>query len=375
MYAKLVTKATTVSANVYFNTLLDVITGVITSSSSLDSGLFDTTSSTIINTVPTTWETYDSAANTSALILSGCMPRVIRSPWTDSNTNHKYVHVGQINSTNTNPIIEFLHAEGWNSSTNVANNIVATPNTATATATRWYRPINLTNPTSGFVTIISASDSHLFVWNSSSLTGAFNGYIFLSEFSRDDAFNSVTNGYPSWFMEGADSTTLDYPGSNISSSNHTGGITRIYDPGSNLDTNHRPISTSTYGNWAMSTRLHNGENTYQSSTLRFGGLATIGSNNYFGYNNSFYRDASKNPSIPLAEIRIIATGGGLTSGGLYSPIAYGSVSSKSPYIYATKSGWQSLDEIDIGGYRYTNLICNSYTAAQANASTILVKQV
>lgn len=369
MYAKIVTKATTFSANVYFNTLLDVITGVITSTSSLDSGLFDAASSSIISTVPTTWSTYDSAANTSTLILSGCMPRVIRSAWSDSASNYKYVHVGQINSTNTNPVIEFIHGEDWNSTTNSGTNLVAVPTTATTSATRWFRSINQTNPSSGFVTIVSASDTHLFVWNSSNLTGAYNGYYFLSEFTRDDAFNTVSNGYPSWFAEGGTYDATDFMGSAITAS-HQGTITRIYDPGTNTDSNHRQCADGTGSNWGIVTRLTNFKNTALTSTTRSGGLASVGSSNYFGYNSSFYRDSSKNPSIPLAELRIVTL-----NNPTYTPIAYGSVSQKSPYIYATKSGWQSLDEIDIGGYRYTNLICNSYTAAQANASTILVKQV
>ncbi len=366
MYAKLVTKATTVSANVYYNTLMDVITGVITSSSSLDSGLFDTSSSNIINTVPTTWSTFDSAANTGAVILSGCMPRVIRSPWSDSASNYKYVHTQQVNSTNTTILIDFLHAEGWNSTTNTGNNILFAPRTASATTYFWYNPINLTNPTAGFVTIVSASDTHLFVWTSQDLIGTFGGYNFLSEYTRDDPYNTVSNGYPSWFMEGGNKIAPGYSGNTTSS--HSGTITRVYNPATNSDNNHRSMMDTGIYRWGMLTPLHRIDQVTGGPAQIAGGLATVGSSNYFYYNNQYFRDANKNPAIPLAEIRIA------TIDNNQAACAYGSVSQKSPYIYVTKSGWQSLDEIDIGGYRYTNLQCNQNGNA-SYGSTILLKQV
>ena len=89
MYAKLVTRAgsptlgyanstTNAIANVavWFNTVIDVITGTVSNVSSVNSTIFDTGLCEIISNVATGWTVYDNTASNSVFVSTPAAPPV-----------------------------------------------------------------------------------------------------------------------------------------------------------------------------------------------------------------------------------------------------------------------------------------------------------
>lgn len=371
MFARLVTNITTFSANVYYNTLMDVITGAISNTSQLDSTLFSQGSSAINSTVAPGWSTYISSANAagSSYILSGCAPRVIRAPWSDDGNQYKYLWTGVTHSTNTYNQIYVYPAESWNTSTKVGGNVFSTPATTSQTTQLWNSFVQYdTNPgTTGTVTIVSASPNHLFVGYNKIGTAYFNNYFFLSEYTRDDPWNTVGNGYPSWFSMGQ-----FYGGSYQASGNtgySSGTITRGLNSTTGVDSNHAIMSDASTTYITTLTRYYNIAATNWSTYKPFGLIG--GTHSAAGYdlvNNYNIRDANRNAAIPLNEFRL-AMGTYLNQTYGLGLFAGGSITTKAPYIYGTKnSNFSNLDEIVINGNLYQALkLINS-------DSTILIKE-
>lgn len=368
MYAKLVTNAAAITTGEYFNALIGVITGTVTNINQLPATTFNQGASEIISTVSPGWSVHDNAAATA--ILAGVTPVVIKAPWSDDATKYKYIWVGQVNSTAGSVNIHFNPAEGWNATTHTATSIYAAPPTTTQTSRAvFYAGVAyMLAPSAGFVTVISASANHLFVWTSNDLLGTFNSYVFCSEYSRDDPWNTVANGYPSWFLEGNTGTGLA-----LSTGAAGGTAIRTYDSRSNADVNHLimgvagTLSATSYI-WALAGRYR------PAGNPSFRGLGAANNTTNSALATPVIRDGSKNISYAMSEIRMIwnqDTAYIDTTG----PYLFGSVSAKSPYIYLISRVWASLDEIDISGTRYTNLVCNNSAYTSTAASTVAVKKV
>ena len=425
MYAKLVTKAgsptlgyanatTNATANiaVWFNTVMDVITGAITNVNSVNSTVFDTSLCEIISTVAPGWSIYDNTAS-NAVFSNTAPPLIIRAAHTDNANAYKYLWCGIPGNTshaNTfgGPVIRWIPMEDWNSSTNVPTNaliaISNTPNSFTSGYTNWYDcPGNLSGGSGypaahtdgmskGTTTIISASASHLYMWTCHDQFGAntslFQGNFLVSEYSRDDAWNTPENGFPSWGMFGSSGAAITQ-GANTGSDGGT--IIRILNPNTGANSTHLAPYTSvgqTTYNYSLRSRLsayvmgQNSSGTYVPYTQNtaYGSWGKMG--NYTNYPPSFRdaRNSANNPGFALSDIRIVPTGGiyDTPSATYYGThIAYGSITAKSPYIYLFRGQYQNLDEFSIDGVGYINLNTtnNSIVTNTMFATTIVVKKV
>ena len=419
MYAKLVTKygsptlayantSTNAIANVavWFNTVVDVITGTITNVNSVNSTVFDTSLCEIVSNVASGWTLYDNTASNSVFVSTPAAPPVIiRAPYTDNASAYKYLWVAvPANTTQINayggPIVRWIPMEDWNPTTNTGTNqLISISNVANASGISvftnfydcpMYHPSGTAPANVGLTTIISASQSHLFVWAFHDIYGTntsnFLGNFLVSEYSRDDAWNTVENGWPSWGMWGCS-------GNGHLQTNDSGTVIRVLNPNTGQNSTHLAPYTSyllTTYNYTLRGRL-----SYYGLQSNTSGISSPGltSNNapgswgkmgtYLNYppNNRDVRNNANNIAFAISDIRIVPTLGISDSSvsALYGvgPIAYGSITTKSPYIYLFRSQYQNFDEFSIDGVTYVNLITNnnSVTTNGNFATTVIVKKV
>lgn len=392
MYAKLVMK-TTATSNGLFNNLIGVITGTISNTSSLDSNTFDTSLSTIINTVSPGWEVWDSQASTGA--IGNVVPQVIRSAWSDSNNYHKYLWVGNMSgdtnaaAVTANVWLNWLPAEGWDTSTNTGNNILVTAYTTRNGNSNWYAvPGYTTNTTVPLTIIVSASQTHLLIYTANTTASpAYKGHIFLSEYTRDDAWNTVNNGYPAWYMEGQTSVNA----ATVFITNSNGTIPRIRTI-AGTNTNHLAMMTTS---GATSNRIsHNGTNylvvsktaipgntNMHSSTVHAGISGILGetSGDTHPYRNPFpgnirnTMDSSLRTALPLGDLQLRNGTNIITA--TSTAYAWGSITEKTPFLYVFNNTlWTNLDEIVIDGTTYTLLKFTNCGTQEFTGSSILLKQ-
>jgi hypothetical protein len=308
--------------------------------------------------------------------VTGATPVVIKAPYSDDGTKFKYMWVAPTCAT----IGQFMNwqwipAEDWNATTNTSTNILVTPpTTTTSTGSTWYSCPSYGTPNfvnNGMTWIISASATHLFVWFSNDNTGLTVGNtVFVCEYTREDSWNTVANGYPAWLMtatSAAGGAIAEENGVLIRALNISGGGTAD----SNMVAMWTNNTAYTNSNWALTTRFRYRKqfpSTFALTNMPTG-LNTIGTIYQYWGNSIFARDSAKAQSLLLADIRL-----DIQSGSYNLFIQGGSLTAKAPYIYVFRSQWQSLDEVDIAGSRYTNLIINNTTPGTAT-STLLVKQV
>jgi hypothetical protein len=418
VFAKLVTVSNnSVSANVFFNSLISLITGTLTANTDLNPSTFNQSASYIINTVAPGWSVVDSQANLVgySTVLPGRPPVVIAAPWTDSPDYAKYLWITPSHSSNTVLNIAAIPSEGWYSNVKSfgANGTIA-PLATIATQysnttggngnnASFFRgwndiigPMGNDLSTNGTVTIVSASQSHLLVVSYRNLTGtSFNNYFFLSEDSRDDPWNTVGNGYPSWYVEGASNTAgqvFNAERSSLATNAHGGYVARMYNTANNVDYSFSssPASsmtpTATFltvnSNWGVTSRYINW-NGYSSTIEGISrpyiprGLAQAGIASFYLGNNNNARDVNRSPAFGMSELKLtpltLGTGVGISQAN--NIWVGGSINAKTPYLYLFRSQYQSLDEISFGGSTWMNLILNSALAGTTNASCIIVKEV
>ena len=392
MFAKLVTNASpTVSANVYFNTIVDVITGVITSNTQLNVSTFIPAASYIINTDPPGWTEVDSQANSAGTnwVLSGCAPVVIAAPWTDAanvQTQQKFLYLAATNSTNSNIIIQTwpidyyvsntsgkFYYNAFNSNSNPSTSLLV--NNTNRANTDLVSFMSGAVSQNGFTTIISASQAHLLVATYTNLTSPFlNNYFFCSEYSRDDPWNTVGNGYPSWFID-VSSNNNGWASSTTTNVN-IGYIARTINTATGTDNSWTPSWTATTGgNWGLASRAipfgQAGISPIATGTFLPRGLSSAGQAGFFSGNQILARDSNKNSSGLVSELRLINLAQG-TSFNSNTMFAGGSVSAINPYVYLFRSQYSTLDELLLGSNTYMNLIMNTNLAGQTNASSVLV---
>lgn len=438
MFAKLVTaKSATVSANVFYNTLIGVITGTVTSNSQLDPTTFNQGSSYIVTVNPTNWTVNDPSANLAGMVaaLPGANMQVLFSPMSDDPTRGKYLLLSPVYSTNNVFNIATIPAEGYSnttktfsnsyhnaynvSSVNVysnqfkaagasANDLTANNGTGNRFATDLVSYMSSQYTSNGIVVIVSASNTHLFVATYKTDTGllqggaatGFNNYFHLSEYTRDDPWNTVGNGYPSWFFEGC-SNNHGY--GNTASSTSTvsayGALCRIINTSNGNDI--KWVDMNTTGNFAngsdwgiVARNIPYGAmnvvpptSGYSNFTFSYNsfiprGLNSVGTGQLNIGNYAIGRDQSRNIASSVSELRLIGVHNGNTSSTFSgfsltqnTMFAGGSVSSVAPYLYAFKSGYNNFDEITFGGNTYMNLIVNNGLPGTTNASSILVREI
>jgi hypothetical protein len=417
MYAKLVTKAgsatlgpanstTNSIANVavWFNTIIDVITGTVSNVSSVNSTIFDTGLCEIISNVATGWTLYDNTASNSVFVSTPAAPPVIiRAPYTDNASAYKYLWVAvpanttQINS-HASPLIRWIPMEDWNPTTNVATNaLIPISNVANgsgvSTFTNFYDcpSYNSGAPsqnTNGLTTIISASESHLYVWTCHDQFGAntsnFLGNFLVSEYSRDDAWNTPENGFPSWGMWGS-------VGTGHTAASDSGTVIRILNPNTGQNSTHvAPYTTYSHQgyNYSLKGRLSYYGGLSNTSSLPQvtsnnapGSLGKMGTNPNYPPNLLNVRNSSNNVAFAISDIRVTPTIGlSDNAAGLHygiAPVAYGSITAKSPYIYLFRTQYSNMDEFSIDGTTYVNLLTsnNNLVTNTAFCTTIIVKKV
>lgn len=434
MFAKLVTAtAPTVSANVFYSTLIGVITGTFTSNTQLNPTTFDRAQSYIISAVPTNWTVNDPSANIAGMVssLPGANMQVLFSPMSDDSTRGKYLLLSPTSSVNSSFMISAIPSEGYANTTKIFSNTYGNPYIAGANV---YNPTAVGVPypnlianleasqaryatdlvsymstqytTNGAVIIISASNTHLFVASYKNSVGtlqggtvsAFNNYFYVSEYSRDDPWNTVQNGYPSWFFEGASNNFGNYTNTTTSTSNcHYGAICRTLNTASGNDLRWLDMNTNgaiaNGSDWGISTRNipYGAAYLVPNITTTLGqsrgqiiprGLAAVATSTQFIGNYTNARDASKSIASAVSELRLM----GICSGNTLpayagfslcanSMFAGGSISNVSPYIYAFRAGYNTFDEVSFNGNTYMHLIVNTGLPGTSNSSSILVREV
>jgi len=457
MFARLVFQPPTSVgyAQTYINTVLSVITGAITSNTQLDPAAFNRSASIINTTTPSGWYLVDASANLVGNTVSTGVhpPTVIASNLTDDPTRAKTLWINSGISSNT--FVDFLAVpmEGWNSATKTVGNsyfitqfLTQTGNTQSAIlngsnayarayslATHYNYATSSLTGVGGFITIISSSNAHLLVANYiGSRPPTFNNYFFVTEYSRDDPWNTPANGYPSWLWEGAcvapsPSTGAFLGGAFANNTSpgygsyvfhqHFGALCRIYNTSAATDQSWVPMydhasvnsgnsgtpverisSGFGFGQWGITTRYMNWSNfwgaavaqgtapdinaggrTADSATLGYPapvsrGLAQVGNKYNFTGNYNIQRDINKNPAFSVAELRVSPWNYSTSSPGINGNTIFngGSITAVNQYLYAFKAGYNSLDEISFGGNTYINLILNQAPSGNVMSSNILV---
>lgn len=201
------------NAQQVLNDVVGILTGSITDVSQCSASC-NKSASSILSTTPVDWELYDSAAGAA---ISGVQSVVIRSQWSDSETNFKHLMVGP---SNDGLGIGFIGYENWNPVAHTGSTKMKIDQDAAGSVSNIFGQAAgaISISQAGGHLIISASKSHIFV---ASYTGSLalgsgisHSWFMLSEYTRDDPWNTVANGYPSWVIVGANSLT------NLSSSTY-----------------------------------------------------------------------------------------------------------------------------------------------------------
>jgi hypothetical protein len=310
--------------------ILGLLNGSITTVAGLSANFVQATSR-MNTTVAAGWTTFDAAAGTAA---NGVTPKVMSSAWSDDPTKFKYLRFSSDASTVT---VSIRGYETWNSTTHAGTN----PHDTAAPAVNNWGTLAITADRH---MLISASANHFFIMTTTdNSTFASIQYYFTSEYTRDDEWNTVANGYPAWFSCGcaASTATTAILNNNLGFSrlpNMT--VTPVVDVTSFLS-----APSSMPGSTRARILPMPNQNGADTSGIGFESMA-----NYI--NNTFSMDTSKNQSLNLMPIRLSAwnsAGQGATMIGNHQ---FGSITAKSPFIYPFKTLWAGGDEVDIAGVRY-----------------------
>jgi len=410
MFAKLVSNNTigsAFSANVFYNTLIGVITGAITSNNQLDAVQFNRDSSYITTVVPPGWSVQFPCANIGFTgPLPGANAIMIKANWTDSNDYAKYLTFQHFYggaaaagvTQNTSVHIRATASEGYNytgSTLTLANTqhqinaVIATTNTSSYSAqlgTLFYPFIGPFVTGNGFVTIVSCSQAHLFIASYKDINATqFNGYYYLTEYSRDDPWNTVSNGYPSWLVDMAANNQGVYAAA--ATNTHVGYLARVLETKNNVDVpwagfwNGAAGLANSAGNWGITARdtPHGQGRLTPAGTFQFPflprGLATTSLAQFYSGNYAIGRDANKNPSASMNELRVVGLhmDANITSNSVF---AGGSINAVAPYVYAFRSQYNALDQVVFNGNTYTHVILNvGASVGQTNTACYLIREV
>ena len=205
--------------------IIGLLTGTITSPSQLSSNFLP--GAVFNNTVAAGWELHDNAAGAAA---NGVTPKVIRAPYSDDPTKFKNVF---INSSAAGKL-GFNGYETWDSATHIGTN----PMQAVLAAVSFqslFSGIASAPATTPSMFTISSSINHIYISLSSALISSATACVYFSEYTRDDPWNTVANGYPSWLQSGfyPNLEYVNYAWNTVF--NGFTAIPRVFDPSINTD--------------------------------------------------------------------------------------------------------------------------------------------
>jgi hypothetical protein len=311
--------------------ILGLLNGSITAVTGLSANFVQATSR-MNTTVAAGWTTFDAAAGTAA---NGVTPKVMSSAWSDDPTKFKYLRFSSDASTTT---VSVRGYETWNSSTHAGTN----PHDSAAPAVNNWGTLAITADRH---MIISSSANHFFIMTTTdNSTFASLQYYFTSEYTRDDEWNTVANGYPAWFSVGCASST---PTTGILNNNM--GFSRLPNmtvtPVVDLTT---VFSATAAFPGTTRARILPMPTQYSPTDALGAGLEALSS--YIS--NTFSMDTSKNQSLNLMPIRLSAWNTSAQGASNIGNHQFGSITAKSPFIYPFKTIWAGGDEVDIAGIRY-----------------------
>lgn len=169
-----------------FSDLVGLLTGSITTVGGLGLAW---TSTTLVTDTAAGWTNYDAAAGSAA---NGVTPCVLRAAWSDDGAKYKNVYINS-------PAAGVLGFEGydtWNSATHTGTNRCVTGGVTTVNIPGAVSMTALNTIT------MSASSKHIYIELSNGQVANTLAHFILSEFSRDDPWNTVANGYPAWLTYG-----------------------------------------------------------------------------------------------------------------------------------------------------------------------------
>lgn len=299
---------TTISVPAVINDIINILTGVTTTVAGLSPN-FNPATCKMVNTVPAGWTKTDIAAGPLTNGVTAC---IIKSPMSDDPTKFKNI---EISAEYNASFISFGFWEAWNDTTHVGLNC----SNASSTGVPQY--INTSAYISpSYVVTVSVSPNHVFVHiHNDALSAYSNVLIFASEFTRDDPWNTVANGYPSWFStsSGANSPQSSFRIPNVS-------VNPIIDT---ID-----------------------------STLTSGTIATA-------YGDTLWTGTNPHAAGPtIAQDSLTAT---MQRAYVLAPISYkrykntttgnhigGNIDAKSPFVYVFKEVWVPGDEMVVNGITY-----------------------
>lgn len=329
--------ATAPGINAFLGDIIGMLNGTITSTAGLTAGNFQGTPK-LVTTVAPGWATTDAAAGTVAFTHT---PVVIRSPYSDDGTKYKNIYVSALSATS----IGLRGYETWNSSTHVGTN----PHVLPVVSGKASCDLG-----AGYWLVISASASHLFVavYPNSTFGNSPQTY-FVTEYGRDDPWNTVANGYPSWISTGS------YGAPTVSTAfmSHS----RFYNTNTAAD-----VVSITWGSASGSNpaKIVPYCSAYGGDILNAGlEFACVAGTNPGSSNNG--ADSAKVTGYTLNPFRLQS----------WNPVTYGvqfwgSITAKAPYLFGFRGVWASGDEVDVGATRY--LICNLGGVA---STSMAIKQV
>lgn len=306
--------------------IIGLLTGTITTTAGLSASC-DAVNSKVVSIDPAGWTVADALAGAVANTIQ---PKVIQSPWADSATDFKNILI-------SSPFVNQLVFNGfhtWN------------PTTHTGTLPHVLAPVSASwqtlNPVAGEYILISASASHFLIVNygTTALTAfptinqGTSQTVACFEYSRDDAWSTVANGYPSWCTVG------DYLTSNVTTISN-GCISKMFNPGTMLDVN-QPLFT----NYGFTPAVEQSRSF--TVNVAAGGLSNVVASYDPGYTSVDANKAAVFPAYPLALRHAVVnnTNFPTMSGGTFL----------NSNVLACGSMWNCGDEVDIGTQRYFRAI-------------------
>ena len=324
--------STTATPQQILTDVIGLLTGSITATTGLSASWVQS-SSYMFNTTAAGWTLYDTAAGTTT---NSFTPVVIRSAWSDSASNYKNLrfNIGSAGWATMNG----YHT--WDSGTHTGTlPHVSSP----ATTSSWQNFQLLANT----YIMVSASSNYILI-NAFSNNQFGQGYIVGAfEFTRDDPWNTVANGYPSWFTVGDSSSGYTSTLSNI-------GISQAYNMSTAANVN-QVLGTTNYIGIAPGMVCID-----LNSSQNYGGFS---SSNFLNnsYANTVGADLNKNAVSYMQPFGLRSTAAsGIMLGGM--------TSATQSSVYLFKNIWNAGDEVVINGSTYFLIKAGTY-------ATLLVKEI
>ena len=315
--------ADTISHNQVFADIVGVLTGTITSPSQFSASC-NQASTTLITSTPAGWSLYDNAAG-APFSAGTSTPVVLRAPYTDDPTKFKNVYL----SHSSTGVINIIGHDTWNATTHTGTGKLHA--SALNAAGGWSSCVWA----AGGYLIISASIAHLFIQRNSLSTTPDFVHVMVSEYTRDDLWNTVAAGYPSWLITGSST--------GVTTSN--GYIPKVYDTVSGLDVsvwNGAPAGITSTTEFGFTTVIRNAQTTFGP------GICTVITNS-----GPLSKQAANENRVAMTYLYPIQVRQSTYIAGTYKGLWLGGdLSAKNQTMYYTRTRGATLDEMQVGSDVY-----------------------